>query len=55
MRGADLRDANLSGARLEGANLNGAIQTLSKIPFRSGTIWPIGFDPQMAGVIAATE
>ncbi len=49
LKGADLFGANLFGANLAGANLAGA--NLSKVEVDKETEWPLGFDPEAAGVI----
>ena len=54
LTGADLTEANLEGAFLKGANLGGANLEGAKAKKRDplgDAIWPVGFDPQAAGVI----
>jgi hypothetical protein len=48
LRGADLRDTILCGADLSGADLSDA--DLRNARCDDGTIWPVGFDWQAAGV-----
>ncbi len=57
--GADLKGANFAGASLTRANLEGAwlkganleMAYLEEATADEGTIWPVGFDPEAAGVI----
>lgn len=54
LRGADLTSADLAGASLRGADLRDAHVSGAKLDSVQGdseTKWPVGFDPEAAGVI----